>query len=65
MSDYQKGEWQQSWDALFWRFMNTHRDFFSSNPRLGMLIRTYDKFDATKKNEIDIRADEFLELLTV
>ena len=45
--------------------MNTNRDFFSSNPRMGMLIRTYDKFDATKKNEIDIRADEFLESLTV
>ena len=65
MSDYQKGEWQQSWDALFWRFMNTHRDFFLSNPRLGMLIRTYDKFDATKKKEIDIRANEFIESLTV
>lgn len=28
MSDYKKGVWQQIWDGLFWRFMDTHRDFF-------------------------------------
>ncbi len=35
MSNYKKGEWQAVWDGLFWRFMNSHRDFFLSNPRLG------------------------------
>lgn len=60
MSDYQKGDWQQTWDALFWRFMNKHRDFFLSNPRLGMLIRTYDKFDAEKKSDIEKLSAEFL-----
>lgn len=35
MSDYPKGDWQEIWDALFWRFMDKHRAFFLSNPRLG------------------------------
>ncbi|TYC16281.1 cryptochrome/photolyase family protein [Bizionia gelidisalsuginis] len=43
MSNYKKGEWQATWDGLFWRFMHTHRDFFLSNPRLGMLVRLFDK----------------------
>ena len=43
MSDYKKGDWQQVWDGLFWRFMHTHRDFFLQNPRLGMLVKTFDK----------------------
>ena len=42
MSDYPKGDWQAIWDGLFWRFMDVHRNFFLSNPRLGMLVRMYD-----------------------
>ena len=38
MSNYSKGDWQDTWDGLFWRFMDKHRDFFESNPRLGMLL---------------------------
>lgn len=49
MSDYEKGEWQPIWDGLFWRFMHVHRDFFLKNPRLGMLIGTFDKFTAEKR----------------
>lgn len=49
MSDYSKGEWQVTWDGLFWRFMHTHRDFFLSNPRLSMLVRTFDKMPKEKQ----------------
>jgi len=50
MSNFKKGEWQPIWDGLFWRFMNTHRDFFLSNPRLSMLVRMYDKMPQDKKD---------------
>ena len=49
MSNYKKGDWQKTWDGLFWTFMDKHRDFFLSNPRLGMLIRTFDKMNQDKK----------------
>lgn len=49
MSNYKKGEWQATWDGLFWRFMHTHRDFFLANPRLGMLVRMFDKMPAEKQ----------------
>jgi deoxyribodipyrimidine photolyase-related protein len=64
MSDYPKGEWQQIWDALFWRFMHVHRDFFLSNPRLGMLIRTWDKTDPNKRNQTLDIANRYLSALT-
>jgi len=51
MSDYQKGEWQVIWDGLFWHFMDKHRAFFLKNPRLGMLVRTFDKMSEDKKQE--------------
>jgi deoxyribodipyrimidine photolyase-related protein len=49
MSDFPKGDWQPIWDGLFWRFMDTHRDFFLKNPRLGMLVRTFDKMANEKR----------------
>mgnify|MGYP003329444939 FL=1 len=50
MSDYEKGDWQPIWDGLFWRFMHTHRSFFLKNPRLGMLVGTFDKMSSEKKS---------------
>ena len=49
MSDFPKGNWQKIWDGLFWRFMDTHRGFFLTNPRLGMLVRTFDKMANEKR----------------
>jgi len=63
MSNYKKGEWQATWDGLFWRFMHTHRDFFLSNPRLGMLIRTFDKMSDEKKQTHMKNGEAFLNQL--
>lgn len=63
MSDYPKGKWQQIWDALFWRFMDKHRDFFLKNPRLGMLVKTYDKWDIEKKQNAHRIAENYLSQL--
>lgn len=60
MSDYEKGEWQGVWDGLFWRFMHEHRSFFLKNPRLGMLIGTYDKMSAEKQAMHLNNANSFL-----
>lgn len=63
MSDYYKGDWQDIWDGLFWRFMHTRRDFFLSNPRLGMLVRMYDKMSNEKKRAHIENAEAFLKEL--
>lgn len=60
MSDYPKGEWQQIWDALFWRFMHVHRDFFLQNPRLGMLVKSFDKMPLGKQSLLLETADAYL-----
>jgi len=49
MSDYSDGTWSEEWDALFWNFVNDNRAFFEKNPRLGMMIRTFDKMTDDKK----------------
>ncbi len=63
MGDWEKGPWQETWDGLFWRFMHLHRDFFTQNPRLGMLVKTFDKMTVEKRNQHLKKADEFLSKL--
>jgi deoxyribodipyrimidine photolyase-related protein len=63
MSDYSKGNWQVTWDGLFWRFMQVHRDFFLKNPRLGMLVKTFDKMPGEKKVSHLNAANTFLKEL--
>jgi len=60
MSDYPKGDWQPIWDGLFWRFMHVHRDFFLKNPRLGMLVKTFDKLNPEKQQLHLANAERFL-----
>jgi len=66
MSDYKKqnDEWEQIWDALYWRFINLHRDFFQQNPRLGMMVITYDKMKDEKKEQMKKIANSFLQRLS-
>ena len=63
MSDYEKGEWQPIWDCLFWRFMHEHRTFFLSNPRIGMLVHTFDKMSTDKQKTHLDNANNFLKEL--
>ena len=55
--------WSETWDALFWRFMHEHRSFFLSNPRLGMLVRTFDQSAPEKRDRHLKIAAAFLESL--
>jgi len=60
MSNFPKGKWQEVWDALFWRFMHVHRGFFTQNPRLGMLIKSFDKMSAEKQRYLIDTANHYL-----
>ncbi len=65
MSDYKKDAvWTEIWDGLFWRFMHVHRDFFLKNPRLGMLVRTFDKMTEEKRRFHLEKAENYLSFLS-
>jgi deoxyribodipyrimidine photolyase-related protein len=65
MGDWKKGAWQDVWDGLFWRFMHVHRVFFTSNPRLGMLVKMFDKMPEDKRLAHLNNAEAFLKNLEV
>ena len=65
MSDYGKGDWCPTVDGLYWRFIDQHRDFFASNPRLALMPRALDRLDQDRRQEIFEAAEAFLEQFTV
>ena len=60
MSDYKKGDWCVIWDSLFWNFIKNQKEFFIRNPRMRMLVNSYDKMDTNKKNNLNKSAMNFL-----
>ena len=60
MSDYPKGPWCDVVDGLYWRFIDKHREFFESNPRLALMPRALDRLDDARRDHIFEAAEEFL-----
>ena len=50
-------------NSLYWHFFHRHRDKFMSNPRLGMVYRNFDRFDAEERHRILRRAERLIEHL--
>lgn len=60
MSHYKKGSWCETWDALYWRFIHLHRDFFLRNPRMSMMVRQTEKMGEARLGQHLKRAESFL-----
>ncbi len=62
MSDYAKGDWCEVWDALYWRFIDREREFFSGNPRMRVMVAQLDRMGAKLDHHRHV-ADRFLSRL--
>jgi deoxyribodipyrimidine photolyase-related protein len=63
MSQDPPGPWCATWDALFWRFIGLHRDFFAGNPRLSMMTRQWDRMPPDRRHGHLDTAERFLDRL--
>ena len=63
MSNYKKGDWCKIWDSLFWNFMDKQREFFIKNPRMRMLVSSFDRMEESKRTSLLKTADEYLKTL--
>jgi deoxyribodipyrimidine photolyase-related protein len=63
MSDYKKGPWCEIWDALYWRFIYLHKDFFLKNPRMSMMVRQVEKMESERFNKLMKTAEDYLQKL--
>jgi len=63
MSNYQTGDWCETWDGLYWAFIEDHKDFFTSQPRLSMMVRTLERMSDEKRKTHRKNAMVFLDSL--
>ena len=61
MSNEESGPWCEIWDGLFWSFIDDHAEFFLKNPRLSMMVRTWQKMAPEKQQAHRQRAADFLD----
>ncbi len=60
MSDFTKGEWCETWNALYWRFIHVNSEEFSKNRRMGMMVNLAKKMEGPKLDAHLERAEAFL-----
>ena len=73
MSDYRKpraavrGEptWCDIMDGLYWRFIDRHRKYFASQPRMAVMPRSLDRMPANRRRFLFAAAEAFLRRVTV
>lgn len=63
MGNYPAGDWTDTWDALFWRWIIIHKDQLADNPRWAMMCRNADRMAASRQRELLAQADTFLAAL--
>lgn len=59
MSNFRKGPWCAVWDALYWRFIDRHRDFFARNPRMSVMAAQCERM-GRRLDEHRRTAEQFL-----
>ena len=60
MSDLPTGEWAADWDALYWAFVEDHREVLEGNRRTQTTVELLDRADPVVRDERRARADALL-----
>lgn len=65
MGDYQKGNWCEIVDGLYWRFISNNIEFYKTNPRMAVMVKNLEKMDKERKVRIFSKAEQFIEKVTL
>ena len=60
MSDYKKGEWEETLTGLYWNFIHNKRELFLANHRMSMMPRLWDKMSSDKQQAHIAHAQAFI-----
>ena len=60
MSDYESGDWEKTWTALYWNFVSRHVETFKNNHRLSMMPKTLERMKEGTRQDHFERAQSFL-----
>jgi deoxyribodipyrimidine photolyase-related protein len=61
MGAKKENEWTGLWDALYWRFVYKHQEFFKANPRTTPMTFHLTRMSSEKLEEHHRKASEFID----
>lgn len=64
VSDYERGQWSDTWDGLFWRFVEKHKTLLNKQPHMRVMVQRLERLDPDRKRIIGYRAEDFLNNFT-
>lgn len=64
MSNYTRSTWCDTWDALYWNFIDKHKDKIKKNGRLAFQVTFWNKKSLSEKKKIKETAKEFINKMT-
>ena len=59
-SNYERGDWSDVWDGLYWRFVEKHQMTLAKNPHMRILVQRLKHLESDHKRIIHYRAEDFL-----
>lgn len=65
MSNYDKGEWEEIWDGLYWSFVKKYREKIEDIPRMKMMTSHLDRMNESTLKQHQKNAEEFKERLSI
>lgn len=64
VSHYERGEWSDVWDGLYWRFVEKNKTLLAHHPLGRVLTQRLHRLDADRRRIIHYRAEDFLNQFT-
>ena len=64
MSNYKSEDWCETWDSLFWTFIDDYKNIFRKQFRFSMILSNLEKMDVNKKINYKKKANDFISKLT-
>ncbi len=64
LSNYERGEWSDVWDGLFWRFVEKHQTVLKQKPATRAIVQRLEKLDGDHRRIVSYRAEDFLNTYT-
>ena len=62
---YEAGDWCDGVDGLYWSFIGRHKAHFARNPRMSMMVRSFEKMDPDRMKRLNAAADRLRARLVV
>ena len=63
MSNWPKGDWCETWDGLFWTFIDDYQEEIAANHRMSMMAASLRRMADEKRAAHRSKADEFFTIL--